>query len=144
VRTVAQIEAEYAAKSRGNTRLGWAALANDQPALEHFIAAGDNVDERSRDAQNHTPLIWASFHQRDSGIEMVRYLLDHKADVNAQQRFGWTPLIIATRSRSPRTVQLLLERGADPKIKSNKGQTALDVAKELGDGTLIKLLAARE
>jgi RNA polymerase sigma factor (sigma-70 family) len=139
-RTPAQIDQQYATKNKANPRLGWAAYANDMEALQQFLAAGDNVDIRSRDGQEHTPLIWASYHARDSGYEMVRYLLDKGADINAQRTGGLTPLMICTRQHSVRTVRLLLERGANKNIRSFKGQTALDIAREMNEPELIKLL----
>jgi RNA polymerase sigma factor (sigma-70 family) len=139
-RTPAQIEQQYAAKNKANPRVGWAAFANDMEALQQFIAAGDNVDSPSHDGQNNTPLLWASYHARDTGYDMIRYLLDKGANINAQRGGGLTPLMICTRVRSLRTVKLLLDRGADKSIQDAKGRTALDVAGEINDPALIKLL----
>jgi ankyrin repeat protein len=110
-------------------------------AVQAFIAAGDDVNGRSRDNQEHTPLIWASFKARDTGYELVRYLLDHGADVNAQRRGGSTALMIAVRNHSPRTVRLLLERGADVRITTTtRGETAIDWAKQENDAEILKMI----
>lgn len=39
---------------------------------------------------------------------------------------GWTPLHFAARSKFPHLVQLLLLRGADPRVAANDGLTVLD------------------
>ncbi len=60
--------------------------------------------------------------------EFAEALCDHGADVNAQN-FGHTPLHIAVVSNFKlHIMQLLLNRGADLKIKDNNGRTPLDRA----------------
>jgi RNA polymerase sigma factor (sigma-70 family) len=142
-RTPAEIEQQYAKKFKPNPRLGWAAFGNDIQALKQFVAAGDDVNARSRDGQLHTPLIWATLHPRDGGYELVAYLLDHGAGIDAQRVGGTTPLMMATRMRSPQTMKLLLERGADTSIKDATGRTALDIAREMNEPALIKVLEER-
>jgi ankyrin repeat protein len=53
-----------------------------------------------------------------------------------------TPLMRAILARSPRTVQLLMDHGADLTPLDRKGRTARDVARETGDAELIRILAA--
>jgi hypothetical protein len=139
-RSLQQIEAQYADKNRGNTRLGWAVWLNDTEAMKAFIAAGDDVNGRSSDGQLNTPLIWAAYKSRDSGYELSRYLLDHGADVNARRSGGLTALMAAVRHHSVNTVRLLLERGADVRIESDRGETALDWAKQENDPEVLKLI----
>jgi RNA polymerase sigma factor (sigma-70 family) len=140
-RTFAQIEAQYANKNRANSRLGWATFGGDLEAVKAFVAAGDDVNARSRDGQEQPPLIWAAYKARDTGYEMVRFLLDHGADVNAQRRGGSTALMIAIRNHSPRTIRLLLERGADVRITTTtRGESALEWAKQESDAEILKMI----
>lgn len=82
-------------------------------------------------------------------VELVRLLLDHGANVNAEddgQEFG-TALITAVRHRaSEDMIRLLLARGARWEPKDCQGKTALDWAK-LNPGTpaatLLKQAGAR-
>jgi RNA polymerase sigma factor (sigma-70 family) len=139
-RSFAQIDAQYANKIKSNSRLGWATFGGDLEAVQAFVGAGDDVNYRSRDGQEHTPLHWAAWKGRDTGYELIRYLLDHGADVNAQRSGGTTALMMSIRRHSPRTVRLLLERGADVRLKTAKGETALDWAKQENDPEILKMI----
>ncbi len=76
-----------------------------------------------------TPLILASPYGEP---QTVKALLDHGAKVNAQDVRGMTPLMLAVASdrADARVVRLLLERGADPGIRSATGETAGDWARK--------------
>ena len=139
-RTFAQIDAQYANKIQSNARLGWAAFDGDAEAVQAFIQAGDDVNVRSRDGQDQTPLIIAAYKARDSGYEAIRVLLDHGADVNAQRDGGLTALMVAVRQHSPKTVRLLLERGADVRLATFRGETALDWAKKENDAAILTMI----
>ena len=76
------------------------------------------------------------------GLETIQVLLDHGAQVNAQDIRGMTPLMlaIATDRPDPRVVRLLLAKGADPKIKSLDGETALDWARKFQNHPVMSAL----
>jgi ankyrin repeat protein len=64
-------------------------------------------------------------------VEAVALLLDHGADINGVDNNGDTAMHGAAYNQYPRVVNLLAERGADPKIwsKPNKtGRTPLFIA----------------
>ncbi|OZJ03613.1 hypothetical protein BZG36_03702 [Bifiguratus adelaidae] len=64
-------------------------------------------------------------------FEGVLQLINAGVDVNAASRMnGWTPLHWAVHRSHERIVAHLLQNGADPSIKTHKGQTALDLAKD--------------
>ena len=52
-------------------------------------------------------------------------LIQHKADVNARDANGETPLVVALRAGKPRVVQVLLENGADLNVRSSDGNCVL-------------------
>lgn len=55
----------------------------------------------------------------------TRYLLAHFYDVNCTGEDGITPLLLAARYRHENLVRLLLEQGADPRARCDKGRTTL-------------------
>jgi ankyrin repeat protein len=57
----------------------------------------------------------------------VRFLLEHGADPNVQDKDGWTPLHRAVIKCHVDVARVLLDYGADPTIRDNEGRTPLDV-----------------
>jgi RNA polymerase sigma factor (sigma-70 family) len=123
-------------------RLNQAASDNDLAAVQKYIAAGDAVDQVSQDGNNATPLVYAAFNGRDRAYDVIVYLLDQGANVNARHANGYTALMLAVRHRSPKTVELLLKRGADVTITSNSGDNALDWAVQEKDSKILALIRA--
>lgn len=74
-------------------------------------------------------------------LDLVKLLLDRRADVNAAQGGGWTLLHHAAHQGNPDFSAYLLDRGADRSAKNEKGQTAADLASALGRDDLAALLA---
>ena len=71
------------------------------------------------DQNGYTPLHWACL---SGSYQAVRYLLSHKADVNAKTSSNEaTPLILALRdmeeTREPRIIHKLILYGADTQLK---------------------------
>jgi len=66
-------------------------------------------------------------------IETVRKLITLGEDVN-QKSLGMTPAILAARYNKAEILQLLIDNGANLKIKSDKGYTAKKYA-ELSNAT---------
>ena len=57
--------------------------------------------------------------------ETVEYLIQQGLDVNAQDRYGMTPLHYAMRSKNVAAATALLEAGADPNIPNIENVTPL-------------------
>ena len=97
-----------------------------------YINAGDET--------GWTPLFWAAGGRYFTNCSVVRFLLEHGADINAQSHGGWTPLQRASRYGRLEVVRLLLEHGADVEVKNNGGKTALQEAADMGRDEVVKLL----
>ncbi|MDO9066565.1 MAG: ankyrin repeat domain-containing protein [Chloroflexota bacterium] len=66
---------------------------------------------------------------RRGALGDVESILDtDKADVNARDEGGWTPLMRAAADNNVDIVRLLLRYGADPRIKDAKGLTVASLA----------------
>lgn len=61
-------------------------------------------------------------------IRMVKTLLSAGANVNVQDRGGFTPLMIASMYGYKNVVVLLLKSGAKLRPRSRSGHTAMDFA----------------
>ncbi len=102
------------------TALMLAANANDLASANLLIEAGASVNR-----PNWTPLHYAS---SKGHTAMMRLLIENDAYVDAESPNGTTPLMMAAYYASPNAVKLMLEEGADPLLKNQDGQTALDMA----------------
>ncbi|CDK30810.1 ankyrin repeat domain-containing protein [Candidatus Babela massiliensis] len=62
--------------------------------------------------------------------ELVKKLIYYGANVNAKNRLGITPLMLATERGDCRIIRMLLEAGADIDAQNVFGKTALNLANE--------------
>ncbi len=102
------------------TALMLAANANDLASANLLIEAGASVNR-----PNWTPLHYAA---SKGHTAMMRLLIENDAYIDAESPNGTTPLMMAAYYASPNAVKLLLEEGADPLLRNQGGQTALDMA----------------
>ena len=77
-------------------------------------------------------------------IEILRFLLDRDASpdggASGEQHDYPTPLIMAVMQRKKEAARLLLERGANPRIKNPVGADALELAKKMDRPEFVPLL----
>ncbi len=89
------------------------------------------------DAQGWQPIHFAC---RKDPVDMLRLLIDQKADVNAQSKPGATPLIMATSMKMKAQVALLIERRADANKADSWNRTPLHVAAKNKDKAMVEML----
>lgn len=93
--------------------------------LEVLTSAGANVNDGSLHKACSDSIVPAYDH-----LQFIKYLVEKKANINAKDRFGDTPLHILCEGSSKwcyEAINFLLDKGADPKIKNSNGSTAFDV-----------------
>ncbi|MGE5193222.1 MAG: ankyrin repeat domain-containing protein [Deltaproteobacteria bacterium] len=150
----------------GETPLTSAAKRGDVPIVEALIEAGADVHAGGRPplawaaeegnvetiaallkqgaGENKNHLNQALFSAAVRGpTAAVKLLLEKGGDPGARAGFaGYTPLMGAaySESKSTESVRLLLDKGADVKLKGANGETALSLAKKRGRTDVVKLL----
>lgn len=121
--------------------LGCTVSKGDLKMVQLLLDNGADIecfDSMCRVDAGWTPLWIAS----DNGhLEIMKCLMDHKADVNAlDKRKVSTPLIAAVSSNKLEAVQLLLERGADMYKTDQSKNVPLDLARQYVRLEIIKCL----
>ena len=105
-----------------------------------LLGNGAEVNRLVKDKQ--APLHLA---MRSNWFRLTLILLDHGADANAEDIYGWTPLLLlsASRARNDKALDLvrpLLEHGAELNKRNNNGQTPLQLAMMTGWFQLARVL----
>ncbi len=132
---------------KGVTPLFKAAEQGYVRAVELLLAHEANPN--LYDNIGRTPLMIAS---RNGYQNIVEALIAHDADVNAIEQLepnshrdisigGMTALIYASRGGHTEIARILLENGADRRLSSNTGETAMGAAKQHGFKKIERLLA---
>ena len=145
----ANLNAVDSTDKSGHTALMAAAAQTNTAIVKALIRKGADVNLATTDSagvkngklafKGRTALMMAAPY---GSPELIRVLLDAHADVNARDVAGLTPLMfaVASENQDAKVVQMLLEAGADPKLQSTTGETALDWARKYGDPAIIKML----
>jgi len=96
-------------------------ISEDTQRIDELIASGTHIDTLD-DFYGFSLLHYAASHKR---MDIVKYLLNHGADVNVRGKEGHTPLMCALNGDSCDIAIYLVESGADINMASNHGHTAL-------------------
>ena len=79
----------------------------------------------ARDDFGQTPMHMLSW---TDTFRLISVLKTNGSKLNAQDYEGWTPLHVAARyGYKPKMLQALIDAGADPTIRNNRGETACDL-----------------
>ena len=119
--------------NNGDTALMLAAFGGSLPAVTILVEAEAEVNQPG----------WTALHYgaASGSTEVVAYLLENHAYIDAEAPNGLTPLMMAVVFGKKAVVQLLLEQGADATLRNEKGQTAMDLAKQNAREDLIEILS---
>ena len=119
-----------------NLQLVEAARYQKWEVVRSLLEQGD-VDINAAQADGTTALSWTVYWEN---VEATGQLLDAKADPDAANDYGVTPLILATKNRSHAIVEDLLGGGADPNTSLWNGVTPLMIAARTGVNEVVILL----
>lgn len=84
------------------------------------------VDDNSRSALHFAAAL--------GNVDCVKLLVEAAADVNLQDREGYSPLHMAAGYMHTSAMVALLEAGADPQLKDNNGRDAVQLVDNLRQG----------
>jgi ankyrin repeat protein len=120
--------------SAGETALMMAALRGHEEWLPQLVAQGAGIEREG----------WTPLHYAATGPQpaTVAWLLERGARVDTRSPNGTTPLMMAARYGSEESVDLLLRRGADPKLRNQLNLTAADFARLAARDRLAQRLVA--
>ena len=114
-----------------------AVLANDLARVSALIRAGVNLDEERVNEDEDDAMTALHLAAISGNVKIGKALLDAGANVNSQNRDGFTRLDIAIESREDQFVSLLLQ---DKRIELGD---ALAIASHEGNLDVVKLLLAK-
>lgn len=105
----------------GETPLMMAAMRGELEWARRLIQRGAKVNKPG----------WSPMHYAAIAPDhrMMQFMLTQGGEVGALSPNGTTPLMMAARNGDERTVDLLLARGADARLKNQAGYTAADMAR---------------
>lgn len=101
-----------------------AARNGNRAAIPILISHGADPNQTAG-VNSWTPLEHA-IHKNQFGA--VKTLIESRADINRRNRHGRTALMMAAGYGYSDIVELLLDRGSDPRVSDEDGMTALDSA----------------
>ncbi|CAI6010443.1 unnamed protein product [Closterium sp. NIES-65] len=119
----------------------YAAVIGNTSAIRELVSRGTSVN--CVDSQGRTPLILAS--GQAEGFEAAKLLLQMGALVRAYSKGpgGGMAIHYAARKKLDAMVKLLLDHGADPLFPNDDRKTALDLARERNETSVVRLIESR-
>ena len=111
-----------------------AALDGETNLVKRLVVMGADVNKPG----------WAPLHYASTRghLDIMTYLLDQNAYIDAASPNGTTPLMMAAFYGTPSAVKLLLEAGADPMLKNTQGLSAIDFAQRNNRADSAEIIAA--
>lgn len=145
------------------------ALRTPAPKVTQVLIDWPRVDLDARSPQDETPLMmatlkghtdfalkliergadvnkpgWTPLHYAATSgqLLLLQVLLDKHAYIDAESPNGSTPLMMAAMYGTPAAVKLLLEAGADARLKNKIGLTAIDFAQRANRREVAEMIGA--
>ena len=119
-----------AANTAGETALMMAALRGNLVWTQRLLERGAALNR-----EGWTPLHYAA---SGPGLEVVKFLVERGANINAPSPNRSTPLMMASRYGAWDSAEWLLERGADVRLLNDRSLGAVDFARAAGRDGLVK------
>lgn len=120
--------------------LEYAIYHSPVPFIKELLERG--INPNYEDHSGFPSIMAALSSKREDRIEIIELLLAYGADVNDRGINDWTPLHWAAANDSPELVLLLLEKKADPTLRTriDNKSTPLEEAIILGSTRAVEIL----
>jgi len=119
--------------NNGQTLLGYAAHGCRLPAIKMLLQHGADINLKS--TEEKSPLIMGVYSQCRDCLEL---LSRSDADLEARDKNGTTPLLLAIKYRYVHSVDALLRLGASPRGTTADGKSYSDVVEESYAGEVLR------
>lgn len=87
--------------------------------IEYLVDNGALIDNNEENGKKIAPIHLAAANPEEITLEPLNYLIKKGANLNIKDEHGNTPLFFAFSSNNDKSVKLLIEAGADDKIKNS-------------------------
>lgn len=135
------------ASSQDITAIFLAASGGYLDRVKTLVAKGANINyKRSKNWGGETPFLYSIINNCEpvkgcnTSADMVKYLIEHGADINAKPNSGETAVYIAANYNLKEIMALLIANKANVNIKTKNGDSPLDVAKRNEKKEIIEML----
>ena len=116
--------------AHGQAALTYAAAHGFPEVVRRLLDAGVHIN--SRYGHGLTALMWAAGYEADVGTRaaesVIDLLLARCAHLDAADDRGRTALMVAAKLGHVEVVEMLIDRGANPRMRDTDGSTAFDLA----------------
>lgn len=124
-------------QEESNENLISAAYRGDFRCVKLILGFGADVNYQQPNPPCQTPLLAAAYNAR---TELCKYLIERRANVNAVDINGDSPLMHTIKAKGLLAFKILIEAGANPNLINNKGKTALIIANDYAQPAAIDTL----
>jgi uncharacterized protein len=127
------------------TNVEWRSPKDESPLMMASLKGQKEIVRKliARDAHvNKTG--WTPLHYAATGghVEVIQILLDEYAYIDAESPNKSTPLMMAAKYGTPAAVKLLLEAGADARLRNELGLSAIEFAQQGNRRDSAEMIAA--
>jgi len=107
------------------------------PILEALLKHQPSIVNSVTESDKFTPLHCSA---QVGHMDGVKLLVEYGADIDAQNKWGGTPLLLAVMQNHPHVVRYLVQQGAATDVEDKWKRSAIDVARDMGSSELLELL----
>lgn len=114
----------------GWTALCWAVNQGHFETTKVLVEHEANVNHKDNEGES---VLMIAIQAEEVDLELIKYLLDNGADIDAQDNIGWSALSHSVNMDDIEVSRFLLENGADPDISWEDDDEDYETPREMID-----------